>query len=981
MLGEANIEQVPNHAYVIDPNYRLVSLDRETKLLFPQAEVGNFCFKVLRGLSEPCDDCPWARHLSTGINQAIVFNRVLNTWVDLSYMTLEWPDSGECILMNARGIDQIPDLLSLFNKQTRYDKLIEMNITQDYMRILFLEQNKFVDFESDDSIEKIINKSADLFVHPEDRAKYLAFWNTETLTELFNSNRSAQEEYRRKLVDGGWNWVSQVVIPVKHGHEGEIVFMCFMVDVEAQNDVSDKNHHSGNEYLNQLLERNALTGLYTPHAFDEKAKELVLDNPSTLYEILYLDIEHFKVFNERYGRKAGDEILKAIAHDLFAISREHGGFAGYVGGDDFTLIIPHGAVEHETLVKNLTAVMKTPGHEVECLPAIGVTTVSDSSVPISTYCDHAMTAMNVAKGMYSSRYAWFEDTMMLKLEEEPKALIEIEQALKNREFVLHFQPKCNLKTGQMVGLEALVRWQHPERGLVYPGDFIPLMERVGLIASLDVLVWEEACRQLRDWTDRGIPALPISVNMSRADLQFIDVVNVLEDMLEQYDLDRELIELEITESAFVEDTAVLDTVIDLSDHRFTLLMDDFGSGYSSLNMLKDIPVDILKIDMRFLDIAENVLSRGESILDAVVSMAHILGLSVIAEGAETKEQVEFLRSINCDFVQGYYFYRPMPVDKLEALLTRDGVIDYIGANRKQVELLSPVDLVQNYVTNKTVLDAILGGVVIYSIKDGTLELEQANNRYFQLVGDNPPGDEKERREFFTHAPDEVVAEIIDLLEEARKHPVTGADEEFCQRRRDGLYIWIKVKAFFLGREGEKDIFFGKVTDISQLKDQEGILRASEDALGTALGLLTSSGGSNENGSNETAIAAFIRNLPGALIGIENKDQYPILFANNEVAFILGYVSYGEFLEDSNGRLQTFIHPEDFESFKNYLISEAHSSTRGLLEFRLKRKSDTYVTVYAQCKVIEQEENSLVMLNLINMDKVSKIKMVNLGHPD
>lgn len=753
-----------------------------------------------------------------------------------------------------------------------------------------------------------------------------------------------------------------------------------MRDESGKGAVPDQSDKLDSDYLSKLLERDALTQLYSAKAFFENAEFLIHENPDTTYEVLYIDIEHFKIFNERYGRDEGDIVLKKIACELLQLKETYLGIAGYIGGDDFALILPQGTTEHKEVAERLAMAVRDPAYSIECIPVIGVTTITDLSVPVSTYSDHAMTAMSVAKGTYATRVAWYEDTMTRRLEEEPKAVAEIERALQNKEFILHYQPKCNLKTGQMVGLEALVRWQHPERGLVYPGDFIPLMERIGLISNLDMLVWEEACRQTREWLDEGISALPVSVNVSRADLLYVDVAGFLESMLETYDLDRSYIELEITETAFVENDSVLDVVVDLYNCGFTLLMDDFGSGYSSLNMLKDIPVDILKIDMRFLELKEDPLLRGESILDAVVSMAHIMGMSVIAEGAETKEQVEFLKNINCDFVQGYYFYRPLPVSDLEALLVQDNIIDHKGISRKHVDLLSPIDLIQNYVTNKTILDAILGGVAIYSITDGELEIVQANNQYYQLVGDNPPSSEDDRRDFFRRAPIEVVEETKALLESAEQHPILGAMEEFCQRRADGLYIWIRVDAFFLSKEGNRKIYFGRLTDISVQKDQESILRAQEDALSKAVGLIDTEHTEETAGHDmaHNAVAAFLRDLPGAMIGLSDARRFPVLFANNEVAYILGYVSYSDFIEKSQGKFENIIHPDDCEQFKNYLISERHNGNKTMLRLRLVRKSGTYVPIYCQCKLVDRNDgDSLIMLNLINMDKVDKMTIVNL----
>lgn len=851
MHDKSDKKRIPHHAYVIDLKYRLISLDRETQKLFPEAKVGDYCYQALQGLTQICEDCPWKTRLESGVNQALVFNHVLGAWVDLSYMTLEWLDHGECIVINAFGIEH----------------------------------------------------------------------------------------------------------KTKSPHQPK-----------AQN------------HYDQLLERDPLTGLYTPHVFYDKAEALVHKNSETTYEVIYIDIEHFKIFNERYGRDAGDEILKEIARELLMLRDSYGGIVGYIGGDDFIIILPRGTAEHEDILKRLSDALKKPAYDIECLPAIGVTTIHDLSIPISTYCDHAMTAMNVVKGKYTSRIAWYEDTMTRRLEEEPKALLEIEQALKNKEFILHYQPKCNLKTGKIIGLEALVRWQHPTRGLVFPGDFIPFLERIGLIANLDLLVWEEACRQIRDWTDRGLPVLPVSVNISRADIQFVDVVHSLESLLKEYDIDKSLLELEITESAFIEDAEiVLEAVLKLSERGFTLLMDDFGSGYSSLNMLKDIPVDVLKIDMHFLTLSDNGLSRGESILDAIVGMAHLMGLPVIAEGVETKEQVDFLKTINCDFVQGYYFYKPLALESLEALLVQKNIIDIQGTKRELVEPLNPVDLVQNYVSNKTILDSILGGMAIYGISNDELELIQANNRYFQLIGSNPPSTEEERLAFFRTAPKEVVEELVGLFEEAEKHPIGGAEDEFCQRRADGLYIWIKVKAFFLSKEGEKRIFFGKITDISVQKNQEDILRTSEDALSKALDLLLFEGGPQFEGeSSRSIISAFIRNIPGAMIGFVAVDLYPILFANSETAFILGYTSYSEFLEKTKGEFENSIHADDLEEFKGYLMRKSYSGSKGTIKVRLRRKSGNYDLFAVQGKVIKREDNrSFVLLHVSSMDKINTTMVVDV----
>lgn len=421
----------------------------------------------------------------------------------------------------------------------------------------------------------------------------------------------------------------------------------------------------------------ALTGLYTPKAFFTKASLVLKNNPAIDYEVVYIDIEHFRLFNALHGREAGDALLQLVAERILAISQQYGGVAGSFGGDDFVVVLPQGTSSFEALDEQLFKILKNPSYQIECPPAIGVYRIDadDHQTPISTFCDYAMTAMVSAKESYTDRIVWYENTMTERLEREPKELFEIQQALQNKEFVLYWQPKCNLSTGQIVGLEALARWNHPEKGIVTPGSFVPLMEKCGLIVNLDLYVWEEACRQLRSWKEEGKPLLPVSVNISRADLQAIDVPAALDSLVKAYGIERHLLEVEITESAFAENDMVLEAVNALKKLGFTILMDDFGSGYSSLSMLKDINVDIVKIDMRFLGFSDNDFKRGESIIEAIINLAHFIGLPVIAEGAETKEQVDFLKGTACDFVQGFYYYKPLSLENLEAVLHEESLAD------------------------------------------------------------------------------------------------------------------------------------------------------------------------------------------------------------------------------------------------------------------------------------------------------------------
>lgn len=249
------------------------------------------------------------------------------------------------------------------------------------------------------------------------------------------------------------------------------------------------------------------------------------------------------------------------------------------------------------------------------------------------------------------------------------SLDDINQAFDNNEFCFYLQPKCNAETGAIVGAEALVRWNHPEYGLVSPGEFIPLLERESMVTRFDLFIWRSVCEMLSRWDGEGRNLVPVSVNVSMTDIEAIDVARVLGDLLDRFSIDARLLQVEITESAIAHNTDVVEeTIRDLHARGIAVLMDDFGSAYSSLNMLKDINVDAIKLDMKFVDLNADNAAKGLKIIESVIDMAYQLRLSIIAEGAQTAEQVSKLRELGCMYIQGYYFYRPLTVGKMEDLL-------------------------------------------------------------------------------------------------------------------------------------------------------------------------------------------------------------------------------------------------------------------------------------------------------------------------
>lgn len=305
----------------------------------------------------------------------------------------------------------------------------------------------------------------------------------------------------------------------------------------------------------------------------------------------------------------------------------------------------------------------------DVVPAIGIYVIRERDLSVDAMYDRANLAAKQCKGNYIENYAFYVDEMREDIVREQQIVNHMRHALDEEEFVLYLQPKYSLQDNRICGAEVLVRWAKPEGGMISPGEFIPIFERNGFITKLDYYVWEKTCKLLAGWIAEGKKPSPVSVNISRVSLYNPRLVEAICGLTDRYHIPRELLELELTESAYTTNPkAIKETMERLQKEGFSILMDDFGSGYSSLNVLKDIAVDVLKIDMKFLSDTDQE-GRSQNILASVVRMAKWLNLPVIAEGVERREQVDFLHSVGCEYVQGFYFARPMPVSDYEKLVS------------------------------------------------------------------------------------------------------------------------------------------------------------------------------------------------------------------------------------------------------------------------------------------------------------------------
>ena len=409
-----------------------------------------------------------------------------------------------------------------------------------------------------------------------------------------------------------------------------------------------------------------LTGLYSKEFFYRKVRERLDENPDQEYTIVCMNIENFKLYNDSFGREAGDRLLRESAASMMSWLGEDG-ICGRYSADRFMCLMEKNQEKSDREFFFSEVHSERSQNVDNVVVKWGVYEIIDRSVPVEQMCDRVLLAADSIKGQYNQFYAVYDDNLRGKLLREKAIADVMETALAEEQFIVYLQPKYSLSDNRMVGAEALVRWIHPEWGFMSPGEFIPLFEKNGFIPCLDRYVWEKVCVYLRDWQEKGYPVMPVSVNVSRADVYQSHLVDTLSEMVQKYGIDPSCLHLEITESAYTDNPdQIISTVEGLHRRGFVIEMDDFGSGYSSLNMLSQMTLDILKLDMKFI---QNELAKpaAQSILNDIISMAHRMSFRVVAEGVETKEQTERLQAVGCDYVQGYYFARPMPVKEFEAL--------------------------------------------------------------------------------------------------------------------------------------------------------------------------------------------------------------------------------------------------------------------------------------------------------------------------
>ncbi|MBE5954649.1 MAG: bifunctional diguanylate cyclase/phosphodiesterase [Lachnospiraceae bacterium] len=450
--------------------------------------------------------------------------------------------------------------------------------------------------------------------------------------------------------------------------DGRNAVFAKLVELDKNNVTTEAKQKYFQDMDQDRRDTDSLTHIPNRQKFYRNAEAILQSDAEGSYAVVIFDIDRFKSINDLHGMTRGDDVLVYIARVL----KDSFGFEenfGRMHSDLFAYIIRYekkGEIIRQ--IEKLRKKISQNAFDFDINTSFGIYLVEDKQVPVNLMCDRAMMAVKTIKGDVLKFCAFFDEQYRADMLKASEIERDMQESLARGDFKMYLQPKYRLSDNKMVGAEALCRWIHPRKGIIPPMDFIPLFEKNGFILKLDEYMWEEACKTIKDWINRGIEPIPVSVNISRYHIKHNDLEGVLTRLINKYGISSSMLTLELTESLFLDNPEELNRImIGLQKLGFKLEVDDFGAGFSSLNLIRNITVDTIKIDKDFLD-NEIATEKGKIVVNHTIDMAKDLRLQVIAEGVETKEHVDFLKSSRCDVAQGYYFAKPMPLDEFNKLL-------------------------------------------------------------------------------------------------------------------------------------------------------------------------------------------------------------------------------------------------------------------------------------------------------------------------
>ena len=818
-----------------------------------------------------------------------------------------------------------------------FDELVEIDMINDRCNNIYHIEGKYFVPILKGGWNELFHYSLEHMIHPQDSEAYAALMDPDTIAERLagaDIPGVLSAEFRYRLVDGAWLWTRQVLISgVRNGLPEGIIY-CYIYDID-----NEKKREQGQTTLAtgaaSDAPRDDLTGLLLDREFFGLAQKK-LESLEGSWCVAALDIENFKLFCDWHGQQAGRILLAEIGELLRREARECGGLAGYRGQDDFSLMLPYDAQRIQKLYDALCKLIAARGDSVGFLPMLGICMIEPEDREITEVYNRAALTAEQIKGDFRNRIVVYNPDIHKKSTQEYQILSDFQRALEKHEIFFCLQPQCRVSTGCVVGAESLARWRTSTGRMISPTRFVPVLEKYGMITNLDMFIWEEVCAWLRRWIDGGHTAVPISVNVSQIDIFTIDVPDFFNAMLEKYGLPASLIKVEITESAYVDDTAkVRETVRRLRDRGFLVLMDDFGSGYSSLNMLRSLNVDIIKLDAQFLHISQSESRKGIGILESIVNMTKTMTIPVIVEGVETQEQINFLSDLGCRYMQGYYFYRPMPVEEVENLIRDPKNVDLRGFEFKANEQFHTREFLDENAVSDVMLNNILGPVAIYRLNGEVVDIIRYNQQFYQMVGIEASQLEERRTNITQYFYADDKESFLGLLRQAEIDRLNGARGMVRVYKPNGSLRWISLQLYFMEENGQGVHFYGASQDVTEMQyvNQE---------------------------------------LPGGYYRCAVDGSFEFYYISKGFEDLVGYAAE-EIREQFDNRLINMVHRDDVEIMRGRSQAIRQGLKGENKPYRLRHKNGGYIYVVNQSRLMELNDQVCFQSVAIDVTEVMKLR--------
>ena len=691
--------------------------------------------------------------------------------------------------------------------------------------------------------------------------------------------------------------------------------------------------HYVNDELEIRCNIDMQTGLPNIETFKKNVASLCKENPQTQFVICIGDINKFNIINDLYGYEIGNEVLSYIALAVQIIAGKHGTYARFSGGT-FAMCIPSTENALNELFKNTSFPCSHLGVDFPVTMRFGLCNVGYNNESIDRIINFASFAMNKANDKSLNTYCFYNEQMRENLLLEATITSQMRKALENEEFTLYFQPQYNHSSGTMVGAEVLCRWIQSDGTVISPGVFIPIFEKNGFIKELDQYIWRKSFETIRHWIDEGEELVPLSVNISRISLETDEIIDVIAGLKEEYKISTHLLHFEITESAYINDQAqLIRRINEIRNLGFAIAMDDFGSGYSSLNTLKNMPIDILKLDMGFLRGNQN-MDKGGNIISSLIRMAQDLDLSTVAEGVETISQADYLKSVGCDVVQGFLYAKPMPENQFEDLV-ETAHKDMVPRKEHFVGSLNINNLYNPESSETVMFTNYTGAAAIVECVHDNVSFIRVNDEFLKMFGFDGVPYKTFKKNFFENF------DKSDMLQfrAAVEYATSTSNETQCvfkyHHSKKNQVVWAKFHIWKISSIGQRYTLYILADNITVEKNFETELMKSKTQMNLVI----------DNSPIGMCLLRIYKHSGKILSSIKMN----VLKTNQAFADLSGF-SEEEVMKWTEKETSAIIHPVDLPGFlikmRHVLSNNFHESISHTYRARKKDGKYEWVTVLA-----------------------------------